>query len=817
MLISLDWLRAFVPNDRSTEELRHLITAHVATVDRVEQLRADLSGVVIARVIEAGRHPNSEKLWLTRVDDGSGQLLDVVCGAPLVEVGTLYPFARTGITLPGGVRIEKRKIRGVDSNGMLCSARELALGDDHQGIMALEVAAPPGTPFLDAVPVGDVRFDVDVLPNRPDLLSHLGMARELAALTGLGVADPAELGAPVTELPALKDLREAYSGGATIKLEDVEGCPRYMGVVVRGIRVGPSPDWLVKRLESMGLRSISNVVDVTNYLLHGYGQPMHAFDLARLAQQTVVIRRAIEGETLVTLDGVKRTLDPRMTVIADAERATAIAGVMGGHDSEVTHATSDVLLEVAYFKPRNVRATRRALGLSTDASYRYERGIDPEIAPHALAIAARLIASLGGGRIDGQPLDVGSVPPRPSAVSLRPERISLLLGDEVSAQETTRLLRAVRFGVETTADGARLLVSPPSWRNDVSRECDLAEEVARLRGYDVLPDTLRPFQPSAVPDDPRYITGRRVRDLLASRGLAEIVPLPFVKGDDATHQRVLNPLADDEPHLRTKLLATLARRAEHNLRQMQGNVRLFEIGSAFVPRASTLPKEELRVAALIMGARRPPHVTEPRPPAFDHWDLKALIEEVARSAFPGERVEIVPATEVSIPEALWVVRVGEPVRIAGAAGAVTLDRPVWAAPAYGFELTLADMPNEDLAAPGANVHDRTSAATRPAHAQYQPLPTTPAAEVDLALIVPDALGAATVELTIRQTAGELLERLELFDEFRGEGVPAGHRSLAWRLTFRDRARTLRDKEVEGRRQNILRSLEKQLGVRQRGA
>jgi phenylalanyl-tRNA synthetase beta chain len=815
MLISLDWLRAFVPNDRSTEELRNLITAHVATVDRVEQLRGDLSGIVIARVIEAVRHPNSEKLWLTRVDDGSGQLLDVVCGAPVVEVGTLYPFARSGTTLPGGVTIEHRKIRGVTSHGMLCSARELALGEDHAGIMALDVAAAPGTPFLDAVPVGDVRFDVDVLPNRPDLLSHLGMARELSALLGTGLTDPSELGPPVGELAALKDFREAFSGGATIKLDDVEGCPRYMGVVIRGVRVAPSPEWLARRLESIGLRPISNIVDVTNYMLHGYGQPMHAFDLAKLAEHTIVVRRATEGETLVTLDGVTRTLDPRMTVIADAARATAVAGVIGGRDSEVTAATTDVLLEVAYFTPSNVRVTRRALGLSTDASYRFERGIDPEIAPHALAIAALLIASLGGGRIEGQPIDVGSAPPRPAAIALRPSRISLLLGDEVSASDSARLLRSVRFSVEATEEG-RLLVAPPSWRNDVSRECDLAEEIARLRGYDVLPDTVRSFQPSAVPDDPRYLIGRRVRDLLVAHGLHETQPLPFVKGDDATHQRVLNPLAEDEPHLRTRLLDTLARRAEHNLRQMQGNVRLFEIGSAFEPRASALPKEELRVAALLMGARRPPHFTAPRSADFDQWDLKALLEDVTRAAYAGERVEIVPATEASVPDALWIVRVGEPVRIVGHGGVIALDRPVWAAPAYGLELTLADMPNEDLAAPGTNVHDRAAAAGKPSHARYQPLPTTPAAEVDLALVVGEAVTAASVEHAIRQHAGELLERLELFDEFRGEGVPEGHRSLAWRLTFRDRTRTLRDKEIEGRRQNILRSLEKQLGVRQRG-
>ncbi|CAG0962568.1 partial phenylalanyl-tRNA synthetase beta chain, partial [Gammaproteobacteria bacterium] len=283
MLISHDWLRALVPHRRSPEEVRDLISAHVATVDRMERLRGDLRDVVVGRVVQAGRHPNADTLWVTKVDDGSGTLLDVVCGAPVVTVGTLYPFARAGTVLPGGVRLEKRKIRGETSNGMLCSARELGLGADHSGIMALEIDVPPGTSFLEAVDVADVQFDVDVLPNRPDLLSHAGLARELSALTSVAVAIPPEL-TDLRDIPLQMPVvgaREATSGGITVRVEDLDGCPHYMGVVIRGVTVGPSPDWLVRRLESVGVRSISNVVDATNYMLHGYGQPMHAFDATR--------------------------------------------------------------------------------------------------------------------------------------------------------------------------------------------------------------------------------------------------------------------------------------------------------------------------------------------------------------------------------------------------------------------------------------------------------------------------------------------------------------------------------------------------------
>jgi phenylalanyl-tRNA synthetase beta chain len=816
MLISHDWLRAFVPHDVAPARLRDLISAHVATVDRMERLREDLRGVVVARVLEAGRHPNADTLWLTRVDDGSGTVLDVVCGAPTVVPGTLYPFARVGTMLPGGVRIEKRKIRGQVSNGMLCSARELHLGEDAAGILALDVEAEPGTPLLEALPLGDVQYDIDVLPNRPDLLSHLGMAREVAAVSGVPPVSPAELAAAerVAVPAAVAHARQARSGGTTVRLEDPEGCPFYMGIVIRGVKVGPSPAWLAGRLEAIGLRPISNIVDVTNYMLHGFGQPMHAFDLARLERSTVVVRRARQGETLVTLDGVKRVLDERMTVIADAERAVAVAGVMGGRDSEVHEGTTDVFLEVAVFAPRHVRATRTALGLSTDASYRFERGIDDAMTPRALALAAGLIVEVAGGRVDDAPVAVGSLAAPRAAVSLRPDRVERLLGDAVGAGEIARLLGLVGFNV-AAADGGALLVRPPSWRHDVTCDADLVEEVARLRGYDVLSDQIQPFRPTTVPDHPLVASSRRVRDMLVGIGLAEVRPMPFVRGDDTTHVRVRNPLAEDEPHFRRSLLETLSRRAEYNLSRMQGNVRLFEIGAALEPVRGALPREELRVGALVMGARRPPHFTEPQPPFFDAWDAKALGERIAEAAFPGELVALEPSGQDQ--DAHWSIVRRVEGRVVGRVEPLALDRPPWAAPAYGVELTLGPMPNAPVALPGRHawgVADRSQ--TGPAR-RYRPLPTTPAALEDLALLVPDGVAAAQVERVLRASGGDLLESLEVFDEYRGEHVPAGFRSVGWRLTFRDPVRTLREKEIEGRRQKILRSLENELGVRPRTA
>jgi phenylalanyl-tRNA synthetase beta chain len=822
MLYSHDWLRAFVPHDRSAHEIAAIIGRHVATIDDVRQLREDLAPIVVARVVSAGRHPNSDHLWVTRVDDGSGEVLDVVCGAPNVTEGALYPFARVGTVMPtgnkGGILIERRKIRGEVSNGMLCSAKELGLGEEHDGILALDVDVPTGTPLLEALPIGDVCLDVDVLANRPDLLSHRGMGRELASLLDIPLLDLEEVarregqaGGARLEVPvpaAVAHPTEASAGGMAVRLEDPEGCPRYMAVVVRGLRIGPSPDWLVRRLAAVGLRSISNVVDVTNYMLQGAGQPMHAFDAARLRGNAVIVRRARSGERLVTLDGVERTLDPSMTVIADGVGAAAVAGVIGGRDSEVTDSTTDVLLEVAYFTPRNVRVTRKKLGLVTDASYRFERGIDPAATAQALRAAVQFLVSVAGGTVDGAPVDVGGVPVPHRPIEVRTSRLERLLGDKVGTADVARLLRGVGFTVAVRNEDV-LDVTPPSWRHDVSRDADLLEEVARLRGFDTLPDTLTPFRAGAVPDHPYHALGRRVRDALVASGLFEVKPLPFVAGDDSTHSRVRNPLAEDEPFLRRSILETLTRRAEYNLSRMQGDVRLFEIGSAFEPRESGLPLETLCVGALIMGASRPPHFTDPQPRPYDAWDAKALGERLA-FLIHGEAATLQAADG---RDALWHVMLGS--RRVGTISTLELDRPLWAAPAYGVEILIGEMENTNVAPAGAHAQEKAEPASKAHHHEYRPIPTMPAAEFDLALLLPPDLAAAEVERVIRASAGDLLESLLLFDEFRGAGIPEGYRSVGWRLTFRDPVRTLRDKEVEGRRNKILQTLERELGIRPR--
>lgn len=814
MIVSHEWLREFVPHTRTAAEVGEQLSRHVVTLDGLESLRADLASFVVATVVEASRHPDSDHLSVTKVDDGSGELLDVVCGAPNVTAGHKYPFARTGTVMPDGLVIARRKIRGAVSNGMLCSARELGLGEEHDGIYTLDTDAAPGTPLLEVLPIGDVRLDLDVLPNRPDLLSHLGVARELSALNGIPLRMP-------EELPALPDgdavgasvfgEKEATADGVTVRLADTASCPRYIGVVIRGVQVAPSPAWLVQRLASVGLRSINNVVDATNYVLHGLGQPVHAFDLSMLASQQIVVRESRDGETLVTLDGVQRTLTAGTTVICDGERPTALAGIMGGEASQVNESTTDVLLEVAWFDPSFVRRVRRGMQLSTDASYRFERGVDAAFTGKAAGYAASLIAEIAGGRITGV-IDVGSARPAPVAVRLRGPRVALLLGAPIASSDIERTLLSIGCVLQPDGDDA-WMVKPPTWRHDLGLEVDLIEEVARLLGFDELPDVVQPFRPGSVPDHALHVVSRRVRERCVAAGLAETRPMPFVATGADESLRVRNPLAEDEPYLRGSLLTTLGGRAEYNLSRMQGNVRLFEIGTAFVPSGERLPREEVRVAALVMGAVRPPHFTEPEPPVYDAWDAKALGELLAQSAFPDAVITLEAGTD----DLLWEVRASGHELPVGVVRQLSLDLPPWASTAFGVEITLGVMPSADVAEHGAHAHGTAPArAGSPwANVRYVPLPTYPAASFDVALLVPAQVSAEAVHSLLRDSAGELLERLELFDEFRGEGLPAGHRSLAWRLTFRHPERTLRDKEIEGRRARLLQTLERELGVRPR--
>ncbi|HWC75754.1 MAG TPA: phenylalanine--tRNA ligase subunit beta, partial [Gemmatimonadales bacterium] len=492
MIVSRRWLEALLQRPLEGRDVADRLAGQVAPVDAVIPIHQDLRDVLIARVLEVKRHPNADRLSLCQVDAGGGAPLEVVCGAPNVQAGKTYPFAPVGATLPGGLKLERRKIRGVESNGMLCSAKELGLGVDHAGILELQTDAPPGTPFLEAIPIADDQIVIDVSANRPDLLCHRGVARELAVSLGGTVKLPEiHVGTSASRHDSTYPTRatratRADVDGVEVRLEDSEGAPRYMIAVIRGVKVQPSPAWLAARLQAVGQRPINNIVDATNYILFEVNQPMHAFDLAKLRGPAVVVRRAKPNEPIVTLDGVARKLTPEMTAICDAERPQIVAGVMGSAESEVTEATTDIVLEAAYFQPTRIRRTRRALGVSSESSYRFERGIDMLALPDAMNRAIDLIRAIAGGELREPPIDLWPEPQQPRTVFLREARVAHLLGVPIPRKEIERLLSAVGFVVAPRDE--RMAVQVPGWRPDVTREVDLIEEVARLKGYDTFPD-----------------------------------------------------------------------------------------------------------------------------------------------------------------------------------------------------------------------------------------------------------------------------------------------------------------------------------------
>ena len=803
MIVSRRWLEALLGRPLDAKEVADRLSMLCAPVDGVVPLHQDLRDVLVARVLEVKPHPNADRLTLCLVDAGGAAPVEVVCGAPNVQAGKAYPFAPVGATLPGGLKLDRRKIRGVESNGMLCSAKELGLGADHAGILELDTTAAPGTRFLDALPIADDQILLDVGANRPDLLCHRGVARELAAVMGGTVKLP-ELSATGYRLPGTKSKRpdsqkpianSAVVDGVEVRLEDPEGAPRYMIAVIRGVKVGPSPAWLAHRLTALGHRPINNVVDATNYILFEINQPLHAFDLAKLRGPAVVVRRAKPSERIVTLDGVERTLTPEMTAICDAERPTIVAGVMGSSDSEVSATTTDLVLECAYFQPTRIRRTRRALGISSESSYRFERGIDMLAMPDALGRAIDLIRAVAGGEVREAPVDIWPEPQQPRSVFLRPERVAQLLGVPVARAEIERLLSAVGF-VAAPKD-ARLAVQVPGWRPDVTRDVDLIEEVARLRGYQTFPDELRAYRPGTVADAPSELTLGRIRERLARAGLLEARTLPLGPPDDPAAVAVQNPLSDEERHLRSRLLPGLVRRVEHNWRIGERDLRLFEAGTVFKPGKGPQPDEQLWLGIVLTGARRPPHWSDgggAKVPDMDIWDLKRHFELAVGLAVPS--CDVQPATG----GAGWVaVQRGGGGEVCGRAGPLEADAPKWAATLYGLEVQITVAP--------------------PPIVRYEPLPTQPAVVRDASLVVPGggAITAAAIETVLRRAGGTLLTRLDVLDEYRGAGLPAGTRGVTWRCTFRDPARTLTDKEVDALLGKMLSALEGELDVRRREA
>jgi len=798
MNISCSWLKELAPTiEGSAEAMAERLTYTAVPVDEVIWLGEGLDELVVARVDRVRKHPNADRLVVCQVDAGRAEPVQVVTGAPVVVEGGYYPFVGAGQTLPNGQQIKKSKLRGEPSEGMLCSERELGIGRDAAGIMQLHGDFTPGQPLLEALRLDDHRLDVDVTANRPDLLGHWGVARELAPG---GESD--------LDLPDFPDHKRAdyvtetateqgQTGGVAVRIEDPDGCPRYMGAVIRGITVAPSPAWLADRLRAIGQQPINNVVDATNYVLHELNQPLHAFDLSTLEGPAVVVRRAKAGEVLKTLDGVERKLDGEMLVIADDKVSTAMAGVMGGEATEVTDDTRDLFIECAYFNPKRVRVAAKGLGLDTDASYRFQRGIDPEGLPRAMQRVLDLILTVAGGSVDGNATDVYPLPAEARVATLRQQRVGHLLGVELDAATIRGCLDPLGFEVLEEENGV-FKVGIPSWRPDVDREVDLIEEVARRHGYDKFPEEIRQARPSTLHEDEYVDVFHRLRETMVGRGFFEAKSSSFAPSGEG-EVRLLNPLSEREDHLRKDLLTGLTHRIEYNFTHGQRDVRLFELGTAFEASTGPLPNEYIRISAAWTGRRRNAHWSE-EDADWDAWDLKSIVSAVAAIATPG--AEVLPreleGSSLGLTNALAVVtRDGQTVGWAGLVSSDRLETPRWAGPVWGLEMEVWPLLRPPVV--------------------YEAIPTYPAVERDIALIVRNSTLAAEIGAVIGESAPEYLEDLSVFDVYEGDKVPEGTRSIAWRLRFRSPDRTLTDEEVDSAMKRITSALEDKLDVRIRGA
>lgn len=806
MRVPLSWLKQYVDVDLPARELAHRLTMAGIEVGEVEVI-GGWSNVFVGQVTDVRPHPNADRLRLCVVTTGADEL-EVVCGAPNVAASQKVCFAKVGANIYNTHTerhepLEAVKIRGVESQGMICSKQELGLGDDHSGIIVLPDDAPTGALLDDYL--GDTVLDLEITPNRLDCLSMLGVAHEVAALTGKKVKEPVA-SYPVANYPvaSYKETGAPITEQVNISVADPDLCRRYTASLLRGVKIGPSPQWLQERLTRAGLRPINNVVDVTNFVMLEYNQPLHAFDYDLIKDATVIVRRARPGETLTTLDGVERKLSGENLVIADANDPIGLGGVIGGANSEISHGTVNVLLESATFNGANNRQTAQSMELRTEATLRFEKGLRPQLAPTALRRATGLIQEVAGGTVAPGIVDVlsaeGADPP---VVPLSTKKIKRTLGMTVEIERMQEIMDALGFTWETAGDG-ELMVTVPYWRNDVSIEEDLVEEVVRIIGYDSVPTTMLsspiPFQ------QPVPVMGLReqVKDLLAAAGFQEVINYPLVTLEqleqveqlDGTVQpmRVANPMSSDRQYLRTTLRASLLANLASNQGHSSGPFRLFEAGRVFHPRDGDLPEERETVSGVLAGLRHEASWLEDES-LLDFYDAKGVIESVldrlgvAATYEPSENPGFHPGRRANIKAGdavLGVVGEVHPFII----GRLGLEQPQVSA----FELDL----------------DSILAALPQSQRQFDSLPIYPSATRDLALVAPADVTAGQVTKMILRHRG--VDRAELFDIYAGENIAEGSRSLAFHVYFQARDRTLTNDEVNRSLDGLLRTLDRELNV-----
>jgi phenylalanyl-tRNA synthetase beta chain len=797
MRAPLEWLQEYADAGLPVRALEERLTMTGTKVEAVHHHGVDgLERFVIGKVLEAGRHPDADRLSVCLVDVGDDGPQQIVCGAPNVAAGQTVAVARPGAVMPDGTKLGVAKLRGVESNGMILAEDELGIGTEHAGIMVLDEQLAAGVPLQGVLPIATEVLELEVTPNRPDCLGIYGVAREVHAATGASLAPP----------PWAEDVGSAGDvAGVEIVVEAPDLCPRFTARAFEDVTIGPSPAWLKARLMAAGQRPINNVVDITNYVMLLVGSPLHAFDLDRVAGGRLVVRQAKDGEQVTTLDGQVRTLDDQMLVIDDADGPTSIAGVMGGERSEVHEGTTRVLMEVANWDGPNIHRTSQLLGLRSEASGRFEKGLAPEQAMEAQIVATRLMLELTGARLVPGTIDVGGDGPPAKVIHLREHRVADLLGRAIPRPRQAEILRALEFGVQEAPGGLDVLV-PPFRRNDVTREADLVEEVARIDGLEKLPATLPARRGSAGRLTTEQRLRRRAVDALVGRGMYETVGWSFTDAgladrlrlapDDQRRRFVVleNPMSEDHSVLRTTLVGALLDAARHNAARGRPDLALFEAGTVYLDEGAKLPHEHRALGGVIAGRLHPQTWGTSEPPRTSFFAAKGLLG----AALDAIRVrwDVEPATEPFLHpgRTARVLVGGEDVGWVGelhplVARAWDLDHG-----AALFEVDLDRVLTHADAVP-----------------RYVDLTSFPALRMDLSVTLAEDVPAATVLASVREAGGDLLAGARVFDLYHGEQVGEGRKSLALALTFRAPDRTLTDEDVAPLRERIVAALRDGLG------
>jgi phenylalanyl-tRNA synthetase beta chain len=823
MRVPVAWLRSYCDPGLSAAEIADVLTMAGVKLERLHRVGVgDPAAFVVGRVLAADPHPNSGRLSVCRVDDGSSEPRTIVCGAPNVTSGQTVAVARPGALMPDGSELGEPELRGVRSSGMILAEDELGVGEDHSGILVLDDGLAPGAPLAEALPIADEVIEIEVTPNRPDTMGVYGVARDLHAVTAAPLAkDPTAMDAE-----AVGDDRAGDH--ASVEIADPEICLRFTAGVFEDVEVGPSPRWLKQRLVAAGERPISNVVDITNYVMLTYGQPMHAFDLDEVRGARIVVRRARDGETMTTLDGVERSFSPDVALVCDAEGPSGVAGVMGGRVSEVSVRTTRVLMESATWVGPNIMRTSRGLGLRTEASARFEKGLHPELAMAAQRLAAKLMVELCGARLVPGTLDAYPEPVASRTVGLRLERIESLLGAPVPGEEVRAILGRLGFEVSDEEPGRLRAAVPPHRYGDVAREADLVEEVARIHGLDRLPATL-PARRSAVGRlSPAQRLRRRLEDALRDRGLAETVAYSFtspaalerLRLDPAGALRIANPLSEEASVMRPLLLPGLLDAAAHNAAHARAELALFESAHVYEPSAPAEGDGAAHLGASAvaeMGAMSPEPDGAARSPrgahaARERHHLAALLTEAAPGTWrTGELPADFYAAKALVEAVLGAARVAwtvepmaRPYLHPGRAARVLVpsgDRELgWIGELHPLVARAWEVP----AAAGFELDADAIAELAPAAGEesYRDLMSHPAVVQDIAVTVAEEVSAAELGSAVRAGGGELLQSVRIFDLYRGDQVGENRKSVALRLEFRAPDRTLTDAEVAERRAEI---------------